>query len=77
MQAYSSLTGSGVLLKSPLLSRLLTLIREQTQPMLSAFVPLPKLACGILEEIREQGPCSLDDYHSVLSVLNTAQQPVE
>ena len=77
MQAYSTLVGNGVLLRPQVLSRLLGLMREQTQPMLSAFVPLPQLARGILQEIRDQGPCNLEDYHTVLRILNTAQQPVQ
>jgi hypothetical protein len=76
-QAYAMLVGNGVLLRPQVLSRLLGLMWEQTQPMLSAFVPLPQLARGILQKIRDQGPCNLEDYHTVLRILNAAQEPVQ
>ena len=76
-QAYAMLVGNGVLLRPQVLSRLLGLMWEQTQPMLSAFVPLSQLARGILQKIRDQGPCNLEDYHTVLRILNAAQEPVQ
>ena len=74
VEAYSQLTGAGVLLRPALLSRLLDLTRELGQPMLGTCV---SLVLGILQSIRDQGPCHIEHYHSTLKILESARKPVE
>ena len=77
-EAYTKLSGDGVVLASSLLSRFLELCREQAQPLLNASVRLPMLARELLQKIRDiQGSCSTENYRAVLKILDAAKRPVE
>ena len=75
---YCKLTVEGVVLAPNLLSRLLDLCSEQTLPLSSPFIKLPKLAHELMERIAEtQGSCSDSNYCALFKTLTTCKEPLE